>query len=191
VGIVWRRTGGAARRALVLVLVSAALAACNPLGFFAERVELPCPYARVLAEGETYASFEGDVPDPNRLEIEAGFISLEARCEYDDEDDLSSRMVLDLAVVIGVRRGPAAVGEVDRVPYFVALVGPDRSVVTREEFVAEVPAPPPGQAFALTEPEEIRLTFPAAAPVAPWEYEVIVSFLLTAEQLEFQRLRRR
>jgi hypothetical protein len=175
----------------VLAPVAAALAACNPLGFFAESVELPCPYARVLAEGDTYARFEGDVPDPNRLELEAGFLSLETRCEYADEDDPASRMVLDLAVAVGVRRGPGAVGEVDRVPYFIALIGPDRSVVTREEFVAEVPAPAPGQAFALAEPEEIRLTFPAGAPVAPWEYEVIVSFLLTAKQLEVQRLRQR
>ena len=179
------------RRCLSALLLLPLLAACEPLTIFSgDSVQLPCPQVRVLAEGERYARFRDGEVDPNGLEIEASFLSLEVVCEYDDDEDPRSRMVLDLDLVVGVERGPAALAEGDQVPYFVALVGPDRQVVERTLFDAAVPAPVPGQLFTLSEPEAIRVVFPAGAGVAPWEYEVVVSFLLDRGQLEFQRRNR-
>ena len=174
------------------LLAALALAACNPLALIESPPRLPCPQVRVLAQGEHYARFTDGVVDPNRLEIEAKFLSVATECEYDDADDPTSRMVFDIAVVLGVERGPAApLAADDAVPYFVALVAPDRRVVERTVFNAKVAAPAAGQLFAVTAPEEIRVVFPADAAVAPWEYEVVVSFLLDQGQLEFERQRRR
>jgi len=176
------------RRLAFLLLLLPLLVACDPMAIFSgESVQLPCPQVRVLAEGERYARFRDGVVDLNGLEIEASFLSLEVTCEYDDDDDPASRMVLDLDLVVGVERGPAALAKGDQVPYFVALIGPDRRVVERIRFDVAVAARVPGQLFTLSEPEEIRLVFPAGAAVAPWQYEVVVSFLLDRGQLEFQR----
>lgn len=173
-------------------LAALALAACNPLGLFESPQQLPCPQLRLLAEGEHYARFTDGVVDPNRLEIEARFLSVTSECDYDDADDPSSRMVLDITVVLGVERGPAAPPAAGvAVPFFIALVAPDRQVVERTVFNAEIEAPVAGQLFAVTEPQEIQVVFPAGAAVAPWEYELVVSFLLDQGQLEFERQRRR
>ncbi|MDP6953048.1 MAG: hypothetical protein QGF53_09855 [Alphaproteobacteria bacterium] len=178
-------------RLIFSLLLLPLLAACNPMAMFSgESVQLPCPQVRVLAEGERYARFRDGEVDPNGLEIEANFLSLEVTCDYDDDDDPASRMVLDLDLVVGVERGPAALATGDQVPYFVALIGPDRQVVERTRFDVTVPAPVAGQLFALAEPEEIRLVFPAGSGTAPWQYEVVVSFQLDRKQLEFQRRNR-
>ena len=175
-----------------LSVAALALAACNPLELFESPQQLPCPQLRLLAEGEHYARFTDGVIDPNRLEIEARFLSVSSECDYDDGDDPTSRMVLDITVVLGVERGPAAPPAAgDAVPFFIALVAPDRRVVERTVFNAEIEAPAAGQLFAVTEPQEIQVVFPAGAAVAPWEYELVVSFLLDQGQLEFERRRRR
>ena len=186
-----RRTRIAAR--LALFLVSAlAVAGCSSGGSlnpFADSVVLPCPYVRVLADARLYRRYSpGPVADASTLELEAQIVTAEFGCEYDDSDDPKSAMELDLTLVIAAQRGPAAVAaDSERVPYFVALVGPRRDVVNKQTFESLIPFSEPGQRVALTEPEEITLFFPAAGAVAPWEYLVVVGFQLTAEQLRQAR----
>jgi len=185
----------AARAALRLALAAAIAApgaGCNPFAKD-ESVSLPCPYVRVLGAGERYLRYRaGAEPERASLEVEASFVSAEATCTYDDPEDANAGMVLDLALVVGISRGPAAPpAEVERLPYFVALLGPDREIVSRQEFTAEIPLPEEGQRFALTEPEEISLTFPPGGARAPWEYEVVVSFQLTPDQLDLANPPRR
>ncbi|MFP6759778.1 MAG: hypothetical protein VCC99_16425 [Alphaproteobacteria bacterium] len=186
-----RRTRIAAR--LALFLVSAlAVAACSSGGSlnpFADSVVLPCPYVRVLADARLYRRYSpGPVADASTLELEAKIVTAEFGCEYDDSDDPKSAMELDLTLVIAAQRGPAAVAaDSERVPYFVALVGPRRDVVNKQTFELLIPFSEPGQRVALTEPEEVTLFFPAAGAIAPWEYSVVVGFQLTAEQLRQAR----
>ena len=182
-----RRTRIDAR--LALFLVSAlALTACGSGGSlnpFADSVVLPCPYVRVLADARLYRRHSpGPVADASTLELEAQIVTAEFSCDYDDSDDPRSAMALDLAIVIAAQRGPAAVAaDSERVPYFVALIGPRREVVNKQTFESLIPFPDPGQRVAFTEPEEVTLFFPAAGAIAPWEYSVVVGLQLTAEQL--------
>jgi hypothetical protein len=171
-------------RLLLAAAAALSAAACNP--FQEDTSALPCPVVRVLGAGERYVRYaEGAAAEPANLELEARFLSAESSCEYDDDEDPQAGMVLDLSLVIAAERGPAAgPAAVERLPYFVAILGPDRTIVTRKEFVAEIPPPEEGQQFALTEPEEISLTFPAGGTRAPWEFEVVVSFQLTRAQLD-------
>jgi hypothetical protein len=169
-----------------------ALAACgsgDSLNPFGESVELPCPYVRVLAEGRVYRRHTaGSAVEAGTLELEAQVMAAESNCDYDDSDEPRSAMELDLALVFGAQRGPAAIpADAERLTYFVALVGPDRAVVNKQLFEVVIPFSEPGQSVALTEPEEITLSFPAGAETAPWAYSVVVGFQLTPEQLEGAR----
>lgn len=160
---------------------------------FADSVELPCPFVRVLGDGEAYLRFlPGAEPIRDNLEVEARFVTVEAGCDYDDSDDPRSAMTLDLSIVVAAERGPSMpVGGSELLPYFVALIGPNRDVVTRQSFDAAMLFPEEGAQFVLAEPEEVSLEFPANGAVAPWEYEVVVSFQLTEEQLARQLEQRR
>ena len=101
-------------------------------------------------------------------------------------------MALDLSIVLAAERGAAMpAGGAERLPYFVALIGPERDVVTRQSFEAAIPFPAEGAQFILAEPEEVTLDFPGGGTIAPWEYEVVVSFQLSEEQLARQLQRPR
>ncbi len=165
----------------------------SSLNPFAESVKLPCPFVRVLGDGEAYLRYRpGAEPVRENLEIEARFITVDFSCEYDVSDDPQSAMALDLSIVVAAERGPSMpAGGGERLPYFVALIGPDRGVVTRQSFEAAMLFPEEGAQFMLAEPEEVTLDFPGGGSVAPWEYEVVVSFQLTEEQLARQLQRRR
>lgn len=176
----------AVRGALVM-LSALSLAACDAgesLNPFAESVQLPCPYVRVLSDAELYRRYAASkTPDAANLELEARIVSAEFSCEYENSDNPKSAMELDLSLVFAAQRGEAAVGDGERVPYFVALIGPGRDVVSKQTFEVLIPFPDPDQRLALTAPEEVSLRFPADGKIAPWEYSAVVGFQLTAEQL--------
>ena len=180
-----------------LVAVAAvSLAGCgsdSSLNPFADSVELPCPFVRLLGDGETYLRYRpGTEPVRENLEVEARFITVESSCDYDDSDDPRSAMTLEMSIVVAAERGTTMpAGGIEMLPYFVALIGPSRDVVTRQTFEAAMQFPEEGQQFVLAEPEEVTLDFPANGAVAPWEYEVVVSFQLTEEQLSRQLEQRR
>ena len=179
-----------------VAIAAVGLASCSSdvsLNPFADSVELPCPFVRVLADGEAYLRFRpGTEPVRENLELEARFITVDYGCDYEDSDDPKSAMALDLSIAVAAERGPSMpAGGSERLPYFVALIGPDRSVVTRQSFEAAMVFPDEGAQFLLAEPEEVTLDFPAGGAVAPWEYEVVVSFQLSEEQLSRQLQNRR
>jgi hypothetical protein len=123
----------------------------------------------------------------DNLEVEARFITVDFECQYEDSDDPRSAMALDLSISLAAERGAAMPpGGSENLPYFVALIGPDRSVVTRQNFEAPMLFPEEGAQFVLAEPEEVTLDFPEGGSVAPWEYEVVISFQLNEAQLARQ-----
>lgn len=178
----------AATRIGLTAAAVAGLAGCGSdtsLNPFSDSVELPCPFVRILADGETYLRFRpGTEPARENLEVEARFVTVESACDYDDSDDPQSAMALDLSIVLAAERGAAMpAGGAERLPYFVALIGPNREVVNRQSFEAAMQFPEEGAQFMLAEPEEVTLDFPAGGAIAPWEYEVVISFQLTEDQL--------
>jgi hypothetical protein len=176
-----------ARTGLMAIAI-AGLAGCDTassLNPFSETAALPCPFVRVLGDGEAYLRYRpGAEPVRENLEVEARFITVDFSCDYEDSDDPRSAMALDLSIVLAAERGAAMPpGGTERLPYFVALIGPDREVVARQSFETAMLFPEEGAQFYLAEPEEVTLDFPPGGSVAPWEYEVVVSFQLTEEQL--------
>jgi len=159
--------------------------ALNP---FADSPTLPCPTVRVLSDGETYLRFApGAAPSRETLELRGGFVAVDYECDYADSSDGRAGMDLDLAVVMSAERGPAATaGGVARLPYFVAVVGPDRAVVDRKAFEAAVEIGE-DQGFGATEAQEVSLSFPPGAALAPWQYEVVLSFQLDEAALAYVR----
>jgi len=153
--------------------------------------DIPCPYLRVLTAGENFARhLEGAPPSPETLELEAQIIGLDTMdCDYDEEDDVLTSATMDLSILFAARRGPASPGAepVERVPYFVSLIAPDQSIVAKQSFVAELEFPQGVEAVAQDDPEEITLEIPLGGDVAGWQYQVIVGFQLTPEQLERQQ----
>ncbi len=175
-----------------LSLVAPTLVGCSGDGPFAVE-SLPCPHVRVLAEGERFTRFRPQgQPGIANIELEAQFVGVDySQCEYDIDDEELIGLSFDVVLLVAARRGPAAEATdretVETVPYFVAVVGPDREVVTKQAFMAEVTFPGGVAQAVQSEPEEITLDIPVSDDIPGWQYEVVVGFQLTPEQLAYER----
>ena len=161
------------RRAALALAAALALGGCGGLWGGDGPALPPCPDVRVLAEGESWADDA----------LEAEISGFESRCDWDDDEDPAAGMTLALAVIIDAERagaGPAAAAEL---PWFVAVVGPDRAVAEKRVFAAEFAFESP-DAPAAAAREEVELRFPAGAARPPWEYDVVVGFQLDRARLE-------
>ena len=160
------------RRAALALAAALALGGCGGLWGGDGPALPPCPDVRVLAEGESWADDA----------LEAEISGFESRCDWDDDEDPAAGMTLALAVTIDAARagaGPAAA----ELPWFVAVVGPDRAVAGKRVFAAEFAFESP-DAPAAAAREEVELRFPAGAARPPWEYDVVVGFQLDRARLE-------
>lgn len=179
-------------RALAVGAALAALGGCEtPVLFSGPDEAPPCPTVRVIGDGDRWVGFrEGAPAAPENVALEARIVGFEAECEYDDDEDPAGGMVLSLAVLMGAERDPAAAPETGvSLPFFVAAVGPDRTVASKAAFAADLAFDGAEARVARGEAEEIDLRFPANAAARPWEYEVLIGFQLDRAQLDYERLR--
>lgn len=164
-----------------------------------------CPSVRVLKDAARYARFRpGDGRDLTDLEVEAEIANLSYSCDYQDEGAFvyealfdeyegitpgtATGVVVEMQLRLAARRGPAGGTQpVERLPYFVAVLGPDMSVIDKQIFTAGVRLPGGPGATASTGPEEVELQLPIFGELRGWEYSVVVGFQLTPEQLDYQR----
>lgn len=155
-------------------------------------VVLPCPAVRVVGDGDTFPRFrEGAAMEPENIVLTGRIVAFESECDYDDADDPASGMVMRVSVLVGAERAAAAGAAAGApLPWFVAAIGPDRGVASKETFAAEIGFDGPEARVARSEPQDVDLRFPSGAALRPWEYEVLIGFQLDRQQLEYLRLRR-
>jgi hypothetical protein len=126
-----RRVRAAPGAALLGVL---ALSGCGWFSSSSSRATEACPSAVVLRPLSNTAVFG---PAPERRPDNVAFYGLlseaDLKCEYSGD---AVRIALD-AIVVG-ERGPAAKGDSVDLPYFVAVTGPDQTVLARNPFAVRV-----------------------------------------------------
>ena len=165
--------------AAVLAAALVVLAGCNP---FADDPP-PCPRVSVLKQTSQLILY-GQGPgrdDANvAFALELGDVASDCDHRIDDED--GGGVEIEFALSIDATRGPAA--ETDRlsVPFFVAIAGPDRQIVAKEVFTAQIIFEDDG-ARARTVEEMVQWI-----PLGPGEfglgYETLIGFQYTAAQLK-------
>ena len=175
------------------VAAALALGGCDAIDRLrGDDVVLPCPAVRVVGDGDTFPRFrEGAAAEPGNIVLTGRIVAFESECDYDDADDPASGMVMRVSVLVGAERTVAAgAAAAAPLPWFVAAIGPDRGVASKETFAAEIGFDGPEARVARSEPQDVDLRFPSGAALRPWEYEVLIGFQLDRQQLEYLRLRR-
>ena len=112
-----------------------ALSGCSSISSpFASKPAPPCPSAVILSPLANTAVFG---PAPQHIPQTVAFYGLlsevDRKCEYTGD---AVRMDLDV-IVIG-QRGPAAKGDNVDLDYFVAVTGPDRTILSKNPFAVHV-----------------------------------------------------
>lgn len=148
----------------------------------------PCPLMGVLYDNARVVDFAQ--PDNQRyanIEYTGEMQGVRGLCRYVDEDPITMSIEIDMAF----GRGPASTSNRQTYRYWVAVARRGFAPIAKEYFDVEVRWS--GDEVVATRTEEIEsIVIPrAAADTSGENFEVLVGFELTPEQLQFNRDGRR
>jgi hypothetical protein len=172
-------------RAAALVALALTLAGC---GMFDRGPPPPCPRFGILGEAATVVKFRpGEGRDLTDVEHQAEILNVSRSCETG-----SKGAVVEAALVIemAAARGPAAPEAAQiQLPFFIAVVErTTQRIVSRENVDGRVDIPPGRRRAGSREEITQRIPLPGGKGAA--DYEILVGFNLTAEQLDYNRRQR-
>lgn len=144
----------------------------------------PCPLMGVLYDNSRQVQFNN--PTQIRyanIEFTGEMQGIRGLCRYVGDDPITMAIEIDMSF----GRGPAATGDRQTFRYWVAVTRRGRAPIEREFFEVDVRFPR-GEAI-VTRTEQIeRIVIPRAnGEVSGENFEILVGFELTPEQLAFNR----
>lgn len=147
-----------------------------------------CPRVAVLTEAGTLTRFE---PGPGRdilditYQVDVG--DLPAQCTFVDTKKQGRRVTVELAPVFVAERGPADSDGKASFTWFVSVVR-DGEILSKQPFeeVAEFPANRSRTIIQENDPPVV-VDIPLPYKGAEYEYEVLVGFQLTQDELDYNR----
>ena len=162
---------------LLLIAALVPLAACN-------RTPPACPRASIISDGASVTKFrEGTGRDLTDMVAQAEIVDIAVNCDYD-------RRGVDVAlqVAIAATRGPADRSRAAEFEYFVAVTDPERNILAKEVFRVQFKFAANEQRVGTV--DEIEPRIPLKSRADGVEYQIIVGFQLTPEEIEWNRTRK-
>lgn len=163
-----------------MAAASLVLGACS---FLDSSTPPPCPNVSILSGSERLVEFRsGPGRDIIDIVIEADMSNLRAACEYDE-----ARVDVDTVFEIIAARGPKSETSSVGIPFFAAIIGPEGQVVAKQVFESRVEFPKGRRRVGVR--EQIAQQIPIPRPVLGQEYQILIGFQLTPDQLEYNQSR--
>jgi len=171
----------------VALLAVAGLSACT---LFEEELPPVCPDVVVLGDATRLTRFaEGGGRDLLDVDFDARIDNVSVGCELIEEDDETIMMVA-VAPIVTVERGPANRDREARFDYFISVLDPQQAILNKQTFGIAVRFP--GNRSRLTFRDDappVTVDLPLAGGRTPDVFELVVGFQLSAEELTFNRRR--
>ncbi|MED5548292.1 MAG: hypothetical protein VX529_02955 [Pseudomonadota bacterium] len=143
----------------------------------------PCPSALSLYEAQRLVELEGGVVAYDNVGFTGEILAVRSLCSYYGERPILANLEIDM----GFGRGPAARGDARTYEYFVAITRRDLDVIHKEVFPIRVEFDAGEDRVYLTE-EIDAISIPRADEgTSGVNFEIIVGFELTPEQIAFNR----
>ncbi len=153
------------------------LAACASSKPAPRPVPPACPAALVLEGAERTTSYRGGERSPDALQYLAVLTHLQSTCSYNDKG-----VDVDLGLDLIAQRGPAAAQEKVPLTYFIATVGPERQILSKQLLDSEIEFTK-GEDLAGVA-EQLTLRLPAVTPEQAAAYSLYLGFQLDDADLE-------
>ena len=169
-----------------MIVASVGLSGCQTarrvlaVGEEAEKNLGPCPVAFSLYEASRLVEFHGSETYAN-VGFTAEINKVRSLCRYVGEQPIRADLILDIAF----GRGPAAGGDTATYQYFVAVTRKDIEVIEKEVFPITVTFPRGVDIVVLTEKVGEIIIPRANENTSGANFEIIVGFELTQEQIAF------
>ena len=143
----------------------------------------PCPSALSLYDAHRLVEINGEEITYENVGFTAEIIGVRSFCSYYGERPILANLEIDM----GFGRGPAARGDAHTYEYFVAVTRRDMAVIHKETFPVRVEFDAGEDRVYLTE-EIDAISIPRADEgTSGVNFEIIVGFELTPEQIAFNR----
>ncbi len=168
-----------------LALAAGMLTGCQTVSNVLESPEPnagPCPSALSLYDAHRIVELEGEVAYEN-VGFTGEILAVRSLCSYYGERPIIANLELDM----GFGRGPAADGRVRTYEYFVAVTRRDIGVIHKEVFPITVRFDADEDRVYLTETIDAISIPRADETTSGVNFEIIVGFELTPEQIAFNR----
>ena len=164
-----------------------ALAGCGggPRG---DDLLVSCPTPGLLAEAVDLTRYrDASVPDLTNLVLDARLVGIEnGRCRRSRDD---RTVVVEFGVTLAAERGPAAGGgRSQNIPLVVGVTDAQGRVLNRQTFSQAITFPANSTRTRATS-EPIELVLPVSETRRGADYNVVVGFLLTEQELAANRRR--
>ena len=147
----------------------------------------PCPVIGSVYDAARYVKMaDGSGELYSDIEFTGEIVDVRIFCRYTDDNPLDAEIEIDFAY----GKGPAANADGHTYPYFVAVTRRNGKVLARETFASQADF----RGKTLTGKSELvnRITIPRAdGSISGVNFEIVVGFELTPEQLEFNRAGKR
>lgn len=169
-----------------MIIASVGLSGCQTarkvleIGEEAEKNVGPCPVAFSLYEASRLVEFRGAESYAN-VGFTAEINKVRSLCRYVGENPIEADLTLD----ISFGRGPAADGDTATYEYFVAVTRKDIEVIGKEVFPISVTFPKGVDIVEITENVGEVIIPRANENTSGANFEIIVGFELTQEQIAF------
>ena len=174
------------RYSVTLSLAAAAsLTACQSLD--TRPNQGPCPAAGSVYDAARLVRFADEAERFSNITFTGEIVDVRTFCRYVEDDPIVAQVEIDFAF----GRGPAGTENRQTYEYFVAVTRTNRAVMDKEVFTVEADFGRDGQLDGKTELIN-RITIPRAdETISGANFEILVGFELTEEQLEFNRAGKR
>ncbi len=177
------------------VLAAASLTSCSAVDELSSMVEgrqpPPCPQIKLLKDADIVTVYR---PGPGRditdIRYEAELKGFSGECDYVGDDGVYSSVNLSIRVSYDISRGPAEKGNVIKVPYFVAIPHFYPRPEGRSDFVSTAKFIENRDNMVVVD-DPIHISLPLTKERSGPDTEVYIGFVLTKNQLEFNREKRR
>ena len=170
---------------LAAFLVVPALVGCSLTGKNTEA----CPRVAVLSEAGSLTRYRGSGTDILDIDFQGEIADLAARCEHADRKGVR-QVLVQLAPVFVVNRGAANVDRKVDFTYFVSVVR-NEEILSKQLFeVASEFADNRWRVVLKDDNPPIDIDIPLPYRAAEYEYEVLVGFQLTHEELQHNQASR-
>ena len=182
------------RLTVIAALASSALtlSACSSFSGLSNLAEStpnqgPCPAVGSVYEAQRIVEFASEGEQYTNIAYTGEITGVKLYCRYIDDNPIEAQIDVDFAF----GRGQAAVSDTHEYEFFVAVTRTNRAVIDKEIFPVRVKFPK-GEDVT-TQRETIgRIVIPRAdSSISGANFEVLIGFDLTPEQLAFNEAGRR
>ncbi|MGE4352177.1 MAG: hypothetical protein AB7E52_08320 [Bdellovibrionales bacterium] len=167
-----------------LLVLTIALTACAGDGDKDANVPPPpprkCPQVAILRELETIRDYGAEAPDPSALVATGHMGHVEGQCEYGDD---GLEISYDLA--LQAQKGPRLGGDSVSFPFFVSVIRPDNSILSKELMTASFTFK---EGLPLAEQvQPLRVFLPLEEDEDASDFRILMGFQLTEAQIKAER----